>query len=440
MKNLFKIFLLVFVIIMACSKGDEPTKQKEEQPTPIPTPTVTAVAMLPDGYIFKHPGALITQESLARMKAKVNSNASPWVDNYNDLINNPLSLAKLTYNSNPKEYLCRGGGCATGGNEEAKVLEENYVAYSRDIAAAFGCALRYLISDDTAYANKAVQIMNAWSSKLTLITGDSNRALLSGNFAYQFAVVGEMMKNYTGWNATDQQAYKNMLLNEAYPVCRAFLDTHWGQCDSHYRSNWDAVNMAGIIAIAVYTDDVEKFNYVVNYYQKGKGNGNINKLIHTLHDNPDAPNGPSKIGQTEEAGRDQGHNQGSIGWMGVVCEIAWNQGVDLYGYDDNRFLKGAEYVSRYNLGLGVPYSPYKNCQPNHPAEPIVSDIDRGDKAPNYESVFNHYVKRKGLKAQYLGLMVNRLRPEQPNYIIRNSICCSWGFDMFGWGTLLYALD
>ena len=39
-----------------------------------------------------------------------------------------------------------------------------------------------------------------------------------------------------------------------------------------------------------------------------------------------------------------------IGLMGAFCEMAWNQGVDLYGYDDNRFLKAAQYVAKYNLG------------------------------------------------------------------------------------------
>jgi hypothetical protein len=51
-----------------------------------------------------------------------------------------------------------------------------------------------------------------------------------------------------------------------------------------------------------------------------------------------------------KAGRDQGHAQLGVGLMGTVCERAWNWGIDLYGYDDNRFLKRAQYVAKWSLG------------------------------------------------------------------------------------------
>jgi hypothetical protein len=51
-----------------------------------------------------------------------------------------------------------------------------------------------------------------------------------------------------------------------------------------------------------------------------------------------------------------------IGLMGIFCEMAWNQGDDLYGYDNNRLLKGAEYVAKYNLGKEVPYVLYNELR------------------------------------------------------------------------------
>ena len=42
-----------------------------------------------------------------------------------------------------------------------------------------------------------------------------------------------------------------------------------------------------------------------------------------------------------------------VGLMGTFCEMAWNQGIDLYGYDDNRFLKGAQYVAKWSMGGNV---------------------------------------------------------------------------------------
>ncbi len=77
----------------------------------------------------------------------------------------------------------------------------------------------------------------------------------------------------------------------------------------------------------------------------------------------------------QESGRDQGHNVLGIGLMGAFCEMAWNQGNDLYGYDDNRFLKGAEYVAKYNLGDSVLYQPYSNCVGVN--QPIISSARTG---------------------------------------------------------------
>lgn len=40
-----------------------------------------------------------------------------------------------------------------------------------------------------------------------------------------------------------------------------------------------------------------------------------------------------------------------IGALATVCEIAWQQGDDLYSALDNRLMKGFEYVAKYNWGI-----------------------------------------------------------------------------------------
>ena len=63
-------------------------------------------------------------------------------------------------------------------------------------------------------------------------------------------------------------------------------------------------------------------------------------------------------GQCQESGRDQQHTQLGLGHLAEACEVAWNQGLDLYGESDNRLLKGFEYTARYNLDQDVPFVPY----------------------------------------------------------------------------------
>jgi hypothetical protein len=56
------------------------------------------------------------------------------------------------------------------------------------------------------YADKAVQILNAWGSTLTSIGGDTNQSLAAGLYGYQFAADAEIMRTYSGWAAADFRA------------------------------------------------------------------------------------------------------------------------------------------------------------------------------------------------------------------------------------------
>jgi hypothetical protein len=120
--------------------------------------------------------------------------------------------------------------------------------------------------------------------------------------------------------------------------------------------------------------------------------------------------------------------------MGAICQMAWNQGDDLFGLDDNRFLKGCEYVAKYNVArLEVSYTAYTNCE--GVSNPVISSGSRGTVRPMWELVYNHYVKLKGLKAQWVTMAARSVRPEGgggdygPN---------SGGYDQLGFGTLLYS--
>ncbi|GIT04810.1 MAG: hypothetical protein CM1200mP29_02210 [Verrucomicrobiota bacterium] len=55
-------------------------------------------------------------------------------------------------------------------------------------------------------------------------------------------------------------------------------------------------------------------------------------------------------GQCQETTRAQHYAQLGLGLLGGAAEVAWNQGVDLYGWGGNRILKGFEYTAKYGLG------------------------------------------------------------------------------------------
>jgi hypothetical protein len=364
----------------------------------------------PDNFV--HPGCLHTQEDLDRMASQIAAGAGPWLDSWNILVANPHS--SLGWRPRPVATVIRGGS------------GENYSLLFNDTAAAYACALRWYISGDTAYADKAVEIMNAWSYTLTDITGTSDKFLAAGIYGYQFANAAEIMRQYTGWAADDFAQFQNMMLSVFYPMNHSFLVNHNGACISHYWCNWDACNMASIISIGVLCDSSDIFNEAVDYYQNGAGNGSIWNAVYYLHD--------ANLGQWQESGRDQAHSMLGLGLLATVCGVAWNQGIDLYGYADNRLLAGAEYIAQYNLGGDVPYLPYNNC--DNVNQTNISSGGRGGIRPIWEQVYNHYVNRQSLCAPFTQAYAELVRPEGgggnygPN---------SGGYDHLGYGTLTFSL-
>jgi hypothetical protein len=368
---------------------------------------------------FVHPGLLHTQADFDRMAQKVAAQASPWLDDWKVLIAN--SHASLSWTPRPQVEVDRGG---TG--------TQNYSLLYNDIAAAYACALRWKVSGDTAYADKAVQIMNAWSSTLQRLGGDSNVDLAAGIYGYEFANAGEIMRSYPGWAAADLAAFQAMMRNIFYPINHDFLVRHNGTEITHYWANWDLCNIASIMAIGVLCDDHGLFDEAVNYFLSGPGNGAIAQAVYYVH--------PGYLGQWQESGRDQGHNTLGIALGGAICEMAWNQGIDLYGYDNNRFLAGAEYVAKANLRQPdgtynmVPYVTYANVDVT---QTQFSTASQGTIRPCWALVYNHYVNRKGLAAPWSEKFAQQIQPEGgggnygPN---------SGGYDQLGYGTLTCTRD
>ena len=88
-----------------------------------------------------------------------------------------------------------------------------------------------------------------------------------------------------------------------------------------------------------------------------------------------------------------------VGLMASICEMAWNQGIDLYGYADQRFLAGAEYVARYNNLKDVPFAYYswRNGTTGAPhTQTVVADSSRGTSRSIWDTIVGHYVHRLGL--------------------------------------------
>jgi len=352
---------------------------------------------------FVHPGGLHTRADLDRMKTQVAAGAHPWIDSWNALITHPK--AQNTYTAAAQ---------ANMGVSRQRA--------SADAVAAYLNALRWYISGDTSYAVCSRKILNAWASAVNQIPHGQDIPGLMGIGIYEFAVAAEILRLYPNWSSADFNQFKNMMTTYLYPNCHDFLTRHNNTCISHYWANWDICNITAILSIGVLCDDTAKFNEAITYFKSGAGNGNITKAIPFLY--------PGGLGQWQETGRDQEHALLGVGMLASFCQIAWNQGLDLYGYDNNRLLAGAEYVARYNLWKDVPYTAYNNCDNvNNLWASEQNSFGRGRlQRPIWEMIYNHYVVLKGLSAPNVKAMAEVNRPE--------------GFehdDNLGFGTLCYTL-
>ncbi|MFI1030895.1 alginate lyase family protein [Streptomyces sp. NPDC020951] len=366
---------------------------------------------------FTHPGMLHNAGDINRARVRVAAGTDPWLSGWNKLTAN--SHSQPTWTPRATATIIRGG---TG---------ENYGLLYNDVAAAYQNALRWRVGGTEANAQCAAGILNAWATTLTSVTGNADRFLAAGLYGWQFANAAELMRDYDDF---DLSAFQEMMANVFYPLNNSFLTNHNDACITNYWANWDLCNTASILAIGILNEDSAKYDQAVSYAKSGAGNGSIAHAVPYLY--TDA--GGYDLGQWQESGRDQGHTVMGMGQMGAICEMAWNQGDDLYSYDSKRFLKAAQYVAKYNLGNDVPFTTYtwgsgQNCAQN--AQTVISASSRGQVRPVWAMLHYHYNRRLYLDDKYISQMCFSVAPEGGGGDYGST---SGGYDQLGFGTLMYA--
>ena len=160
------------------------------------------------------------------------------------------------------------------------------------------------------------------------------------------------------------------------------------EADSPYANgNWGHIVNRCRMAAAIFLGDKALYQHSIDTYLYASDNGSLPRYI-------------SETGQCQETGRDQGHTQLGLEAIADICEMAWQQGDDLWGALDNRLMKGFEYTARYNLGNDVPFETWTDltglyCDWTEPGQ-----MGRGKLWDIYQKPYDHYVKAKGLKMPY----------------------------------------
>ncbi len=308
---------------------------------------------------FTHRGGLHTADDLAFMKSKILAQESPWIDGWNLMLQDPK--AQSTYTAVP--YSTIGG--SNGIRQQA----------ARDATAAYYNFLIWYVTGNTAHGDCAVNILNSWSNSTNApVTGELFMLPIM-----MMVQSGELLRTYPGWNTSDIQQFKDMCSNYFYPLLISFR----GYCGSW--PGWDGPANADLLYIGVLLDDQDIFDDAVDYYQNGTGGGNIHTLIPEL-----------ATGQISEMGRDQPHAEIGTTIAAEFCQTAYNQGVDLFPYENNLLLKAFEYYSLSNLNNPVPWVPYDDCDDHNFYFISKQSASRVSQSPAYELLYNHYVNISGV--------------------------------------------
>ena len=312
---------------------------------------------------FIHPGGLHTQEDFDRVKAQLAAGNTKVKQAYNKLTASEYSQSGVqTY---PTEIIVRGGS------------GENYMNAARGAAMAYQNALRWKIAGTKANANAAVRILMAWARTTKSIGGDSNYALASGIYGYQFAQAAELMRDYDGWAEEDFREYQDWMRHVWYPTAIGFLRGRngtwenadkWWQAPGTYWSNWGLTNALCVISIGILCDDVFIYNQGMSYIKYDMCgtfkdprtevpilNDGLTEFmgnfVVTTYESDLETGAYGKLGQLNESGRDAGHSAMSLGVMLDVAKVAYSQGDDLFSYMDHRLAAGTEYLAAQSLSI-----------------------------------------------------------------------------------------
>lgn len=371
---------------------------------------------------FAHPGISHKKSDLDRMKYMVQAGKEPYKTSFQNLSQNPYA----SYN-----YAVQGDPSVTRLVEPSSLAGYNYEKFKYDALAAYYNAIMWTITGEEKHAKKSVQCLNAWAN-ITHIESNGTMALDAGRVIWKMLEGAEIIKStYTGWAQSDINKFKAMLVYPGYSttavptaaIAAEDATFYWyiynGDAGRH--GNQGIFAMRGLMAMGIFMDNEIMYDRALRYmmgmphraddlpYPSGPRTPSatpsatydyydeytLGSTVGSTADygyNEPIANYIWENGQCQEASRDQSHTITGVAIINTMCEMAWNQGDDMYSFLNYRVLKGIEFGMRYNASLNYTFPD----QPT-PWEPTVENgefIQRRDRTGRWFSKkMNPYLEK-----------------------------------------------
>ncbi|MDR3187675.1 MAG: alginate lyase family protein [Prevotellaceae bacterium] len=332
---------------------------------------------------FVHPGVLHTASRVEHMRILVEEKVEPAYGSFLLLKEHPCAQASYKMNGAFRVISRDGAFAYTKSKMEA------------DFSAAYLNSLMWMLTGVKDHAEKSLEILSRYADTLQIIPQTNDAPLLAGLEGFKIIYALEMLKHtYPDAAKKKIRRVEQMFRQLFIPIMDTFYAT-----PPYTNGNWAPVVSKTYMAAGIYFNDRKMYSKAKDFYLHARDNGSIASYI------------DGETGQTQEAGRDQGHPQLGLGAMATICELAWQQGDNLYSAFDNRLMKGYEYVAKYNLGYDVPFKQWTDVTGKYCSWATISEKSRGSFRPIYEIAYNHFVRRKGFAMPYTLEALKKIRPE-----------------------------
>ncbi|MFH8634714.1 alginate lyase family protein [Streptomyces lydicus] len=297
---------------------------------------------------FTHPGVLVGTAQLDLARSKVNSGAQPWKGAFDAMM--ASKYASLSRTPKPRAVV----ECGSYSDPNHGCTDER-----EDALAAYTLSLAWYVTRDTRYADKAIQVMDAWSATIEDHT-NSNAPLQTGWAGSSWPRAAEIIRyTYNGWPKDRVDRFAGMLRNVYLPKVIN---------GSQSNGNWELSMMEAAVGISVFLEDkpsydkaVATFRARVPAYIYLKSDGDLPKTapgsgLNTRDKIIKYWQGQTTFvdGLTQETCRDFTHTGYGLSALSHIAETTRLQGQDLYPEVADRLRHALGFQATYELGTAPP--------------------------------------------------------------------------------------
>ncbi|GAA2688392.1 alginate lyase family protein [Streptomyces lunalinharesii] len=348
---------------------------------------------------FHHPGVLVGARQLAFVKGRLDAGAEPWKSALAQLTSS--RYAALDWKPAPRATV----ECGSGSHPNHGCSDER-----DDSMAAYTDALRWALTRDQRYADKAIGIMDAWSAVIREHT-NTNAQLQTGWAGNNWARAAELIRHTgAGWPAAAVRRFESVLRTVYLPELTPGSPRKNG--------NWELIETDALMGIAVFLDDRAAFDRAVTMWRK-----RLPAYVYLASDGPlpvPPPNtdikgrdalvkywqGQSEFrdGLAQESCRDFGHTGWGLEAAAQTAETARLQGLDLWAEGRQRLLKALELHTAYDNGTSTPHW-------------LCDGTVKTGLGPAVQLAYNEYHGREGIAMPQTARYVAAHSPFGVNYFI-----------------------